>query len=167
MSTALDAPPDALDQDEQSFVAKIREHGWFRTTVFGDDKGPGFSFTTGFWVNANHPELIMFSTKDEIVRDVFWDLFRQVKDGRPLPIGERTDAVFANLPAYAFPVAKKHYADFLGWSRWFYGGDDFQCLQIVWPDRDGVFPWQSGFDHTFADDQPDLTESGWLASLAE
>jgi hypothetical protein len=117
MLTALDAPADTLDEGERSFVSKIRQHGWFRTGVLGDGEGPGFSFTTGFWVNAAHPEVIIFSTKEEIAHDVFWDLYRDVKSGKNLPIGKRTDAVFANLPAYAFRVAKKHFRDFLGWSR--------------------------------------------------
>ena len=166
MRTALDAPPELLDQIEQSFVAKVRQHGWFRTGVQGDAEGPAFSFTTGFWLNTRTPEVIMFSTKDEIAHDVFWDLFRDAKSDRALPVGTRTDQVFANLAAYAFPVAKRHYADYLGWSRWFYRGDDFPCLQIVWPDRTGAFPWEAGFDPAFANDQPDLTENGWLAALA-
>lgn len=163
----MDAPSDALDEDEQSFVALVREHGWFRTGVLGDEGGPGFSFTTGLWVNARHPELIIFSMKDNIAYSVFWDLFRDAKAGQPLPIGQRTDAVFANLPAYVFLVAKKHYRDFLGWSRWFYGGDDFPCLQIVWPDRAGRFPWEPDFDTEFGDDQPDLTERGWVNEIAD
>lgn len=167
MLTALDAPPDALDDGEQSFVAKVRELGWFRTSVFGDDEGPGFSFTTGFWVNASQPEVIIFSMKDDIAHDVFGDLFRDAKAGKTLPVGERTDAVFANLPAYAFLVARKHYRDLLGWSRWFYGGDDFPCLQIVWPDRAGIFPWEPDFDTEFREDQPDLTERGWANEIAD
>ena len=164
MLTALDAPIDALDQGERSFVANVREHGWVRTGVSADAEGPGFSFTTGFWVNAGHPELIIFSTK--FAHDVLWDLFRSAKAGDSLPIGTATDKVFANIPAYIFPVAKRHYADYLGWSRWFYGGDEFPCLQIVWPDREGTFPWEDGFDPKFNGDQPDLTEHGWLASLS-
>jgi hypothetical protein len=167
MRTALDAPPDILDEGEQSFVAKVREHGWFRTGVLGDHEGPGFSFTTGFWVNASHPEVIIFSMKDAIAHDVCWALFRNAKAGKPLPVGERTDAAFANLPAYAFLVAKKHYRDLLGWSRWFYGGDDFPCVQLVWPDRAGTFPWQPGFDTEFSEDQPDLTERGWVNEIAD
>lgn len=167
MLTVLDAPPDALDEAEQSFVSKVREHGWFRTGVFGDDEGPGFSFTTGFWVNANHPELIIFGTRDDIAHDVFWDLFRDAKSGQALPVGRRTDAVFANLSAYVFRVAKKHHRDFLGWSRWFYGGDDFPCLQIVWPDRVGKFPWEPDFDAEFKADQPDLTEGGWVNEITD
>ncbi len=166
MRTALDAPADALDHSEQVFVAKVREHGFFRTEVFGDDKGPGFSYSTGFWVAAGQPELIMFGMKGEIAHDVFWDVFRDAKTNVPLPLGRKTDQIFANLPAYAFPIAERFYAEHLVWSRWFYGGNDFPCLQIVWPDRESVFPWEPGFDPAFADDQPDLTEHGWQASLA-
>lgn len=166
MRTALDAPADLLDEHEQSFVAQIREHGWFRTSVLAEEDLPGFSYTTGFALNAGAPELIIFSMKIEVAHDVLWDLFRDVQAGRPLPCGVRTDAVFANLPAYVFPVARKHYAEHLGWSLWFYGGNDFDCWQIVWPDRAGVFPWEDGFDVAFAGDQPDLTENGWVAALA-
>jgi hypothetical protein len=108
----------------------------------------------------------MFSVKHEVAHNVFWDVFRDGKAGQNLLVATRTDLVFGNLPAFVFPVAKQHYADHLGWSRWFYGSDDFPCLQIVWPDREGVFPWEDGFDQAFAVLQPDLTERGWLASLA-
>lgn len=165
MQTALDTPFEALDRSEREFVAKVRESGFFSTSVVGDDEGPGFSFTTGFWVSARQPELIMFSVKHEIAHDVFWDLFRDAKAKKAIPLGRKTDQLFANLPAYAFPVAKRFYADHLGRSRWFYGGDGFPCIQIVWPDREGVFPWEPGFDPEFADDQPDLTENGWRDSL--
>lgn len=165
MATALDARSDELDEGEHSFVAQIRSQGWFRTHVLGDAEGPGFSFTTGFWVSAKQPELIIFSTKEDIAHAVFWDLFRDAKGGKRLPIGERTDAVFGNLPAFVFRVAKKHHRDLLGWSRWFYGGDDFPCLQIVWPDKQGRFPWEPEFDDHFAGEQPHLTDRGWINEI--
>ena len=167
MRTALDIPTDSLDQNEQVFVANVREHGWFRTSVFEDEVGPGFSYSTGFWISGQQPELIMFSMKPEIVHDVFWNLFGEGKAVLTLPVGQRTDIVFANLPAYAFPVAEIFYADYLGWSRWFYGGNNFPCLQIVWPDRGGVFPWEAGFDTGFHDAQPDLTEHGWSSAVLD
>lgn len=167
MLTALDAEPEALDSEEQAFVAKIRKHGWIRTSVSGDDEGPGFSFTTGIFVATNQPELIIFSMKAEVAHDIFWDLFQSAKRGSDLPVGRRTDAAFANLPAYAFRVARKYYPDHLGWSSWFYSGDKFECLQIVWPDRDGNFPWEAKFNKEFTADQPDLTELGWANEVAD
>jgi hypothetical protein len=165
MLTALDAPIAALDDSEQKFIANVREHGWFNTAVFGDDQGPNFSYTTGLWVNTGQPELIMFGMKRETIHDVFWDLFRDAKGGIALPTGKPTDRAFANLPAYAFPVSKRFYRDYLGWSRWFYGGDEFPCLHVVWPDRDSVFPWEPGFDTAFSSRQTDLTERGWKSEL--
>jgi hypothetical protein len=166
MLTMLDVDPGNFDEHERKFVAKVREHGWFNTCVMGEASLPGFSFTTGFWVSAQMPEVIIFSTKNDIAHDVFWDMFRDGKSGVKYPVCVKTNQIFANLPAYLFPVAKKHYHEHLGWSRWFYGGDEFPCLQIVWPDRAGIFPWEQGFDEGFRHDQPDLTEHGWLNSLA-
>jgi hypothetical protein len=165
MLTVLDFPTDSLDPAEKSFVANLRECGWVRTGVSADVEGPGFSYTTGFWLNTQKPELIMFGMQT-IAHDVFWNLYRDSHAGRGVPVGSRTDRVFANLSAYAFPVSRRYYPEHLGWNRWFYAGDSFPCLQIVWPDRSGVFPWEIGFDPAFAGDQPDLTESGWVAALA-
>lgn len=167
MRTALDAPSEALDPVEKNFVAKIREYGFFRTEVGADGEAPGFSYTTGVWINTGHPEMIMFGMKGDIAHDVFWDLFRNARTDVFLPIGRRTDQVFANSDAYAFAVAEKYYGDYLGWSRWFYGRENFTCVQIVWPDPAGLFPWEAGFAQRFADDQPDLTENGWFASIVE
>ncbi|WP_218921188.1 DUF4262 domain-containing protein [Burkholderia sp. ABCPW 11] len=55
IATALDAPDSVLEEDEQRFVHQIREHGWFRTEVFAEGDAPGFSFTTGLWVNHGFP----------------------------------------------------------------------------------------------------------------
>lgn len=165
MRTVLDAPFDALNPPEHAFAAKVREDGFFRAEVFGDAIGPGFSYSTGFWVSTGQPEIIMFSIKGETAHDVFWDMFRLAKGNTPLSLGKPTNQVFANRTAYVFPIAKRFYPDYLGWSRWFYGGDDFPSLQIVWPDREGMFPWEGRFDPAQPGDQPDLTEHGWQASL--
>ena len=166
MRTLLDAPFDALDPPGRAIVVKVRADGFFRAEVFGDTIGPGYSYSTGFWVSTGQPEIVMFSMKGVIAHDVFWDMFRLAKANSPLSLGQPTDRMFGNRTACAFPLAKRFYADYLGWSRWFYGGDDFPCLQIVCPDPEGAFPWEAGFDQAHASDQPDLTEHGWQASLA-
>ena len=167
MRTALDMPPRALDADESDFVTNIRTHGWFGTSVFADDEGPGFTYTTGFWVNLGFPEIILFSLTSETAHDVLWDVYRDVKSGRKITVGAYVASVFANGGAYFLPVAKQHYPDYLGWSRWFYGGDDFPCLQLVWGDTRDMFPWQAGFEDRFRNRQPDLSPEGWIKALAQ
>jgi hypothetical protein len=161
MRTALDADSSRLDQHELNFVANIRKHGWFCTTVFGDKTGPGFSYTTGFWLSLNFPEIIMFSIKRERAHDTLWDLYREIKSGQRFNTREPVRNVFVNLEAVLLPVPVNQFASHLGWSRWFYGGDTFQCLQLVWPDQRGTFPWQHGFPVEMLNAQPDLTNANW------
>ncbi|WP_082765655.1 MULTISPECIES: DUF4262 domain-containing protein [unclassified Phenylobacterium] len=160
MQTALSAPENALDDGERAFVASIREHGWFRTSVLADDNQSGFSYTTGFWLTLGHPELIVFGLKSETTHAVLWDVFRDLKSGKRFPVRSRIADLFGNHQACLFPVDRANYPEHLGWSRWFYGGDEFPCLQLVWPDREGTFPWETGFD-VMVGLQPDISEGGW------
>ncbi len=159
-------PLDALDEHERRCVSNILEHGWFHTSVFEDEDSPGFSYTTGFWLNTRFPEVILFSLRRETAHTVLWDLFRDLKAGKLPVMGSATSGIFGNANAVLVPVAKARYRDHLGCSRWFYSGDEFPCLQLVWPDRQGIFPWQPNFAQEFQGRQPDLTENGWSAALA-
>ncbi|WP_420145497.1 DUF4262 domain-containing protein [Sphingobium sp.] len=162
MRTALDRPNSALDDQEREFLADIRKHGWFNTRVFDDeDKLPDFSNSTGFFSSLGFPEIIVFSLSKETCHSILWDIFRDVQAGEKPPIGVRTTNLLGNAEAILLPVSKFQYHEHMGWSRWFYSGDDFPCLQLVWPDREGRFPWESHFDLKFKDSQPDLTDSRW------
>jgi hypothetical protein len=161
MRTALDAAPSALDEHEKTFVAKIREHGWIRTYIAPDEEGPGFSYTTGFWLSFKFPELIVFSMRAEIGHDTFWHIYKELKAGQTFKIREPTELVFENSEAFFLEVAEKQFPEYLGWNRWFYGNDRFRCLQLVWPDPGGKFPWDFDMAKDFRDDQPDLTNGDW------
>ena len=161
MGTALDADASALDEHERRFVSAIREHGWFQTSVFADKTGSGFSYTTGFWLNLSFPELITFSLRQEAAHDTFWHMHRELERGHKFAIREPIENVFANLRAALLPVPSYRFQEYLGWTRWFYGGDDFHCMQLVWPDPSGKFPWQSDFSSKMLSAQPDLTEGNW------
>jgi hypothetical protein len=161
MLTALDANPDRLDEHEKQFVARIREFGWFSTNVFQEGDSPGFCYTTGFWRNLKVPELITFSLKSGVAHQLFCNTFNEIKSGRELRPKQRLGGILEQLDIVLLPVDRPRYAEHLGWSRWFYGSDEFPCVQLVWPDRNNVFPWQSGFERKFEGDQPDLSSEGW------
>jgi len=163
MLTALDAPAETLDDQEKNFAAQVREHGWFRTSVVEDEDGPGFSYTTGLWSGAAAPEIIVFSLQSETAHNILWDVYRGVAAGGSLLSAQRVSTVFADRQAIFLPVSKMFYREYLGWSRWFYGGDDWPCWQLIWPDTRGAFPWESGYEDRFAKSQPNLTGEDWAA----
>lgn len=162
----LDAPGEALDKAERNFIDCVRTHGWMHTVALDEDDKPGFSFTTGFQATIGHPEILVFKVDKTVANKYFSLLYRCAQNGKPVPRAVRTVGMLPNDDAFVFPVAKRHYANYLGWSRWFYRGDDFDCLQVVWPDEAGVFPWEDGFDCKYANAQIDLTERGWSAEAA-
>jgi hypothetical protein len=162
----MDAAGETFDESERNFITGIRTHGWMQTHALDEDDKPGFCFTTGIQATLDHPELLVFKVDHKVANSYFWLLYRCAKNGKPVPRAVRTVGILPGENAYVFPVAKRHYASYLGWSRWFYRGDDFDCLQVVWPDEAGVFPWEDGFDSKYADAQIDLSERGWAAEAA-
>jgi hypothetical protein len=161
MPTALDADPSTLDEHERRFVANIRERGWSGTYVPADEVGPGFGYTTGLWQSFKFPELITFSMKSDIAHATYWHMYRELKAGHTFKVREPLDSIFENLNAVLVEVPDSQFEEYLGWSRWFYRGNHFRCLQLVWPDRGGKFPWDFDMSKDFRDDQPDLTDGDW------
>lgn len=161
MATVLDAVPDELDPSQKNIIAQIRKHGWMGTYVMADEEGPSFSYTMGFWLKFSFPEVILFSVPREKAHDIFWAIYREIDEGRRLPIGVPVDGFIRNFQIVFLPVSVEQYREYLGQNRWFYDGDDFECLQLVFPDREGNFPWSSEASDEFRACQPDLTEGDW------
>jgi hypothetical protein len=89
-------------------------------------------------------------------------MYRRLEAGKRFAIGEPEDDIFKNVAAVLLPVSRQEYQSHLGWSRWFYGGDEFECLQLVFPDSNGYFPWSDRASDSFRASQPDLTTGNWF-----
>ena len=162
VNTALDLPDSDLNASERKFLSVIREHGWFNTRVFDPElKEPDFSYSTGFFSSVGFPEIIVFSLPKQVSHDILWDMYRDVSEGKAPPKATKVSGIFGRHQAVLLPVSTTACDEHLGWARWFYRGSDFPCLQLIWPDREGLFPWDVGFDPEIAEKQPDLTEEGW------
>lgn len=96
---------------------------------------------------------------------MLWNAYREGQKGRCLEAGRPTGELFEDVPVYVFEVDQARYREFLGWSVWFYRGVEFPTRQLVWPDKQGVFPWQEGFDESMRRYQIDLTRDGWQRSI--
>ena len=163
MNSALDLPDEKLNEYERRMIAAIRKHGWWSTTVNSEDENtPSYTYTTGMWLTAGQPELVVFSIDGSSAHDVFADVYDQARSGRRLPLVAPIDGLFGEgFHAVLLPTHPPRHRDYLLSSRWFYGRDDFGSVQLIWPDETGFFPWQPGVDKQFAGSQPDLTIGAW------
>ena len=56
-------------------------------------------------------------------------------------------------------VDKSWYKAYFGYGYWFNGTWDFPALQIVWPDKQALFPWEDDFNPNWKWGQPLLDRS--------
>ncbi len=161
MKTAYDLPEVTLDDGDRQLLSNIQEHAWQRIGIPAEGELPGFSFTIGLWYSVAFPEVLAFSLPSKTIHDALWEIYRAAQRGSPLPRDVISDGFFGNAPGVLLPVAKRYYREHLGYANWFYGNEAFPCYQLVWPDRQGLFPWQAGFDERFRESQPDLSKDGW------
>jgi len=161
MKTALNADPSRLDAAEKNVVDQVRTHGWFATYVATDEVGPDFSYTTGFWLKFQVPELIVFSLPQEVAHQICWNFYNALEAGERFSKGAPIEGVINNYTVYLIDVLKEHYPEFLGWNRWFYGGDTFEVQQLIWPNAAHSFPWSPEADADLKSSQPSLSERRW------
>jgi len=122
----------------------------------GDDSGPSSVFSVGLFVNYGHPEVLIIGLPAPVAVGILHRIHALVQEGTAFAAGDTTDDVLEGYPVTFMNVGSKHYGDWLGDAVWFYRSLDggFPCLQMVWPSREGHFPWTAGFDPALRSQQP-------------
>ena len=56
------------------------------------------------------------------------------------------------------PISIDNYKEYLGYAIWFYRSlpRPFPAFQLIWPDKEGKFPWEQGYDQRFSKMQKTL-----------
>jgi hypothetical protein len=150
------APDDAGDA---RMLASIHEHGWHVVGVPDDEVGPGFSFTVGVYLRTLQPEILIMGVPLEPAHRVLNAIAEYLMDGGTIEV-ERRYPDFVNGREILFrQIHQSQFREYLGAANWFYRplNAPFPALQCVWPDLQGRFPREFGFDARFSDRQTDLS----------
>jgi len=138
-----------LDSRTQSSIDVIHQHGWQVTGIPADGQGPGWAYTIGLWHSHRMPELAMFGLDIRSMQTVLNDLGQGGVAGQPLEAEQQRNDV-ANVPVVLKSIDYRWYKAFFGTAIGYYRKPPFPFLQVVWPNRDGVFPWQPGGEDLLA-----------------
>jgi hypothetical protein len=146
-----------LEEYDAKVLGVIAEHGLFLQGVFGtkDDPGPNFIYTVGL---AKHgkPELIEYCLPWEVGHSIMNEIgFRILRGEIELHPGDTIHQLVETFPVKV--VAVRDSWQQLTMANHLFGSPDgvLPALQLVFPDMNGVFPWEPGC--TF-DGQPLLGE---------
>lgn len=122
---------------------------------------PTFTYTVGFFQTEN-PEIIIFGLSPPIAATLLNDLADKIKSGVIAPRDWLVDDTLASMPLTFRAVDFERASEFITVARAKARektGAEPACLMIVWPDAEGRFPWDSGFDERFRGIQPDIWRS--------
>jgi hypothetical protein len=138
----------------------IEEEGFFIMGVFPTEESPGphFAYTVG--LAPEEAELIMFGLDIETMAQLFQTIVEEQQKGKvflsgraypglvegPLPLSFRSISEEAEQIGQYMRVAVR-------WHRQ-QGRTVFPVMQVIWPDSQGKFPWDAGFEERFREQQP-------------
>lgn len=151
------AHAEELDEQEARFVEVVGDHDCHVTWVF-DDEGdePDFAYSTGLYDTFGHPEFLAIGLGRDLMHSMINGARDEIREGATFAHGTYQPGFLEGFDCLMCAVEKDHYPDYVGWSRWYYGGDDFPILQIVWPTTKGVWPWLPDYPDDLRTVQPVL-----------
>ena len=155
-------PPNPVDDGDRKLLADVEDHGWHVVGILETDHTPTWSFTVGLQHNFNHPEMVIFGLPTNVAHQVLNVAGEEVRAGRRFHRGDTANDLLEGYSAVLRSVDKLWYKPFLGTALWFYRGSEFETLQVFWPDRQGVMPWNPDAASWLRGSQPLLFESNDL-----
>jgi len=145
-----------LDAKDVKLLETLEKWGWFVIKVGAGDSEPAFAYSLGLYENFNHPEIILFGLELEGMHRLINDAAERIKKGQRYDECRRYDDLLEGYQCEFRKVNPSHYDGLLNYTLWYYKNARFPVLQLVWPDLQGLFPWENGFDESYRKDQPTL-----------
>lgn len=145
---------DDLTEAGRRVLQNIAEQHCHVVHVAADRDGPSFSYTVGLWHHFRQPEVIVFGLEPELADDLFDALVERCVAGERFATDEKHEGLLVGYAVRFLALAQSAAAPYFGAATWAYQGDDYRCLQLVWPDKNRRWPWEEGVRRIFVERQP-------------
>jgi Domain of unknown function (DUF4262) len=129
----------------------IEEYGWSCIGVFRSEEDPEgfepFSYSVGFFLHNEHPELIVVGLPNETAHSILWTLYNRISAGERFQAGDSISGVIQGFDVRlrAMPADGRP----LNVARSYFELDELPALQVIWPDEDGRFPGEEGCNENY------------------
>jgi hypothetical protein len=153
----LPTPEDDLDRQILDTIAR---EGWMVLGIEASDEGPQYAFSVGLFRTLGYPEIVVMGLPPAVSQDLINEIGSRVRAGDRFGVGQRYEGIASNFPLAFIEMDRAYYRPYLGYARWFHRGSDFPAVQVVWPDKQGIFPWEPDYDADFFEIQRVLGPAG-------
>jgi hypothetical protein len=140
--------PKPEHEADDKIIRNVRKHGCHIVGIMADEQGPPYAFSIGLFLNYGHPEIVIFGANRNDSAAFINDICDRAAKGKRYAAGDVSDDLVPGCRLCFVDVPLERYGEYLGTAIWFYAKSPrpFPCLQLVWPDKEGRFPWQETFD---------------------
>lgn len=139
---------------EKKIISDVEKYGFHVAIIPGDGYSPAFAYTIGLFKTYGYPELICFGLHQDLLHSVLWS-GKELLDKQPLPdLSVGYPDFIGDYDVRLLTVDKAWYKYYFGYGIWFNQSQDFPALQIVWPDKKALFPWEEDFNPAWKAGQP-------------
>jgi len=140
---------------EKRIIHDVEKYGFHKALLEDDGYLPGFVYSIGLYKTYQHPEIMIFGLKTDVMNHLLHSLAEEIKKGVKFKTGIDYNGIISDYPIRFIEVAKEHYPDYLGYCGWFYNRTfDFPTYQLVWTDKEGNYPWDENFFEDWKFKQP-------------
>ncbi|UTF60905.1 DUF4262 domain-containing protein [Gilvimarinus sp. DA14] len=133
-----------MDKVEEKALKDIEECGCHVLHVMQEGEYPRFSYSIGIQRSTGQPELIVTGLKQELAHWIINEYSNRIKAGEIFSPGNFYDGFVGGFDVTFKEVEEKHYQEYFGWAQWLYKGNNFNALQLIYPSKSGVWPWERG-----------------------
>jgi hypothetical protein len=123
-------------------------------SVPAEGRRPAYAFTVGLWHSFGSAEASVFGRDEEEMVRWLDTVGGEVEAGQVLHPDRQGDDILGRVEARGFggvprgislrPALASWHRHLFGAALAFYRGQPVPMLQLVWPDGDGVLPWEPG-----------------------
>lgn len=154
---------DGFDAQDAKFLEIVDRFGWHVMHVAprpeSNERQEWFSYSTGLFRKFGVPEIILFGVgyRDSIA--LINEIGKLFEKGTEISLDVEVPGIFANDVKCVFrKMDVSWYAEYVGFSQWFYEDNNFPVWQCFWPDKAGKYPWEVDCNSEVAELQPRLYE---------
>ena len=142
------------EKAENSTKSNIAQHGFEICMLEKEGFLPAFVYSIGLFETYNHPEIIIFGLKMDVMTRMLNGIGDKIKKGKKFVTHKEYRGFIQNYPIQFLKVKEVHYPDYLGFAGNYYDSWDFPTLQLVWTDKNSKWSWEEGFNEDWLFQQP-------------
>jgi hypothetical protein len=140
------SPPEPADDIERAVVDDIARFGWHGVSRFPGESQPDHYYTVGLQETFGHPEILIVGLAGDVPHGMARAAVDAIKDGVTFSASTRSDAILEGYDVAYASVSPSAANGWLPLAAWYYEDRPWDVLQLLWPDRDGRFPGEDGYD---------------------